>query len=66
MSTSYLTSPAPQQSLEEAKETLTPTGNLHLHYSHRDGEGRWTVRRKRNSLCATARCRLVIIQERKF
>ncbi len=61
MSTRYLTKPAPEQSLEEALTEPTPTGLRHLHYAHRDGEGRWVVRTRRNALCGTARCRQVII-----
>ncbi|KKK51287.1 hypothetical protein LCGC14_3116470 [marine sediment metagenome] len=61
MSTRYLTKAAPEQSLEEAMTEPTPTGLRHLHYAHRDGEGRWTVRTRRNALCGTARCRIVII-----
>lgn len=52
---------APAQSLREALNKPTPLGLKHLHYARRDGEGRWVVRTRRNSLCGTPRCRKVWI-----
>ncbi len=53
---------APAQSLREAQSLITPTGVCHLHYAHRDGFGRWTVRHRKNKLCNTPRCRIVFIK----
>lgn len=53
----------PEQALLLAKDLPTPIGSKNLHYAFREGEGRWIVRTRRNSLCGTRRCRMVIIQE---
>lgn len=50
-----------RQAAELAVKEPPVAGVFHLHYRLRDGEAFWIVRRKKNELCGTARCQIVLI-----